>query len=155
MTPHQLQCHLWVMHLLEQNCQGWSLRAQQVAHQEIVQINLLHSGVTLKPPGTNFLGGIDIWLSRWCWANQHLGCMGWSMYQSNHGVLSGYHFLEGVHATCTLLITANVCWAQLTSVSRGTPLTKHLRWIPGQGREWTKGYLAQLQLPYLWKIVPR
>ena len=37
------------------NCLGRLPRAQQVAHQKIVQINLLPSGVALKPLGTNFL----------------------------------------------------------------------------------------------------
>ena len=34
------------------------------------------------------------------------------------------------------------------SASRGTLSMQLLRWIPGQGREWTKGHLAQLQLLY-------
>ena len=55
----------------------------------------------------------------------------------------GTTFWEEYSATCTLLITANVCSAQLTSASRGTPSMKLLKWIPGQGREWTKGYLKK------------
>ena len=75
--------------------------------------------------------------------------MGWSVYWSIHGVLSMYYFLKEYSVTHTLLITSSVYQAQLTSASRGTPSMKLLRWIPGQGREWTKGPLAQLQLPYL------
>ena len=156
MTPHLLQCHLRVMHLFRQNHLGWSPQAQQVAHQKIVQIDLLHLATALKPPGTNFLGDIEIWFSRQCWTDWHLGCMAWSMYQSVYGVFSMYHaFWKEYSATCTLLTTSSVCQAWLTSASRGKPLMKLLRWIPGQGREWTEGHLAQLQLPFLWKIVLR
>ena len=84
------------MHLLEQNHLGWSAQAQQVAHQKLVQIDLLPLGMALKPPGINFPWGIKTWLSRQCGTYQHLGCMGWSMYQFIHGVLSVYHSLEGV-----------------------------------------------------------
>ena len=55
MTPHWLQCHLWVMHMLKQNCLGWLPQAQQVAPQKIVQIDLLPFDVALGPQGTNFL----------------------------------------------------------------------------------------------------
>ena len=47
----------------------------------------------------------------------------------------------------TLLVTPYICQAQLTSASKGILLMQLLRWIPGQGREWAKGHLAQLQLP--------
>ena len=64
---------------------------------------------------TNFLWGIDTWLSRQCWTDWHLGCIGWSTYQSNHGVLSVYCFPEGVkcnmHSTCNrkcLLSTTDI-----------------------------------------------
>ena len=93
------------MHLLGQNHLGWLLQPQQIAHQKIVQIDLLPLGTALEPLGTNFLWGIKTWLSRQCWTNWHLECMGWSMYQSNHGVLSVYHFLEGVQ--CNMYSTYN------------------------------------------------
>ena len=64
MTPLWLQCHLWVMHLLRQDCLGWSHQNWQITHPRAVQINLLHSNVALKPPGTNFHGGIKILV---CW----------------------------------------------------------------------------------------
>ena len=96
MTFLRLQCHLWMIHLLRQNCLGWSPQAQQVAHQKVVQIGLLHLGMALEPPGTSFLGDIKIWFARQCWTDWHLGCMGCSAYKSIHGVLSVYHFLEGV-----------------------------------------------------------
>ena len=93
------------MHLLKQNCLGWLPQAQQVAPQKIVQIDLLPFDVSLRPLGTNFLSGIETWSSRWCWTNWHLGCMGWSTYQSIHGVLSVYSSLEGVQ--CNMHSTYN------------------------------------------------
>ena len=93
------------MHLLRQNCLGWLPQAQQIAHHRVVQINLLHLGMALKPPGTSFLGDIEIWFARRCWTKWHLGCMGWSTYWSIHGGLSVYHFLEGVQ--CNMHSTYN------------------------------------------------
>ena len=58
-TPLQLQCHL-----------------QVIAHK-IVQINLLLLDVALKPPGINFLGGIET-----------LGCQ-----QTPDQLASGMHWL--------------------------------------------------------------
>ena len=55
MTPHQLQHHLQVMHMSEQNCLGQLPQAQQVAPQKVVQINLLPFNMALGPLGTNFL----------------------------------------------------------------------------------------------------
>ena len=60
MTPLCLQCHLWVMHLLSQDCLGWSHQTQQTTHSREVQINLLHLDVALGSPGTDFLGGTKI-----------------------------------------------------------------------------------------------
>ena len=124
MTPLQLQCHMWIMHLLRQNHVGWSPQAQQVAHQKVVQINLLHLGMALEPPGTSFLGDIEIWFTRQCWTDQHLGCMGKSMYWSIHGVLSVYHFLEGVQ--CNMHSTYNIkCLPSMTHLSiQGNTLDK-------------------------------
>ena len=84
------------MHLLRQNHLGWSPQVQQVAHHRVVQINLLHLGMAHGPPRTSFLGDIEIRFARQCQTDWHLGCMGWSAYWSIHGVLSMYHFLEGV-----------------------------------------------------------
>ena len=95
---------------------GQSPQAQQVAHQKLVQIDLLHLGVALKPPGTSFLGDMGIWFGRCCWTDWHLGFMGWSTYQSNHGVLSVYHFLEGVQ--CSMHSTYNIkCLPSITHLS--------------------------------------
>ena len=58
----------------------------------------------------------EIWFARWCWTNWHLGCMGWSTYWSIHGVLSMYHFLEGVQ--CNTHSTYNVkCLPSTTHLS--------------------------------------
>ena len=62
--------------------------------------------------------------------------------------LSVYCFWGMYSVEHTLLVTLYICQAQLTSASRGILSMQILRWIPGQGREWTKGHLAQLQLPY-------
>ena len=59
-TSLQLQCHLWIMYLLVQDCLGWSHQAQQVAHPRVVQIDLFHLDVVLKPPGTHSHGSIEI-----------------------------------------------------------------------------------------------
>ena len=64
MTPLQLQCHLWMMHLLRQNCLGWSHQAQQAADYMVVLIDLLHLGMALEPPGTSFPEDIEIWFAR-------------------------------------------------------------------------------------------
>ena len=55
MTHHELQHHLWVMHLLEQSHLGSLPQAQMVAPQKAVQIDLLPSDMALGPLGTNFL----------------------------------------------------------------------------------------------------
>ena len=116
MTPHQPQYHLWVMHLLRQNHLGWSPQAQQVVYQKIDQIDLLSLGMALELSGTNFLRGIEVWFHRVCWTDCHLGCMGWSMYWSNHGVMSVYHFLEGVQ--CSMHSTYNSkCLLSMTHLS--------------------------------------
>ena len=60
MIPLQLQGHLWVMHLLRQDCLGWLHQAWQITHPRAVQIDLLHSDTALKPPGTNIQGGMEI-----------------------------------------------------------------------------------------------
>ena len=39
---------------------GMVTSSTQVAHPRVVQINLLHLDMALKPPGTNFHGGIEI-----------------------------------------------------------------------------------------------
>ena len=52
------------MHLLGQDHLGWSHQAWQITHPRAVQINLLHLDTALKPPGTNFHGGIEILV---CW----------------------------------------------------------------------------------------
>ena len=58
MTPLHLQSHLWVVHLLRQDCLGWS-------HQPwAVQIDLLHLDMALGPPGTDLLGGTKLLV---CW----------------------------------------------------------------------------------------
>ena len=62
MTPLHLQCHLWVMHLL--NHLGWSHQTWHIRHPRAVQIDLLHLDVGLGPPGTDFLGGTKILV---CW----------------------------------------------------------------------------------------
>ena len=82
----------------------------------VVQIDLLHLGAALKPPGTSGHGDIKIWFTRQCWTNQHLGCMGWSAYWSICGVLSMYHFLEGVQ--CNMHSTYNIkCLPSMTHLS--------------------------------------
>ena len=54
----------------------------------------------------------------------HLGCMGWSMYQSNHGVLSVYCFLEGVQCN-THSTYNNKCLLSTTHPSvQGNTLNK-------------------------------
>ena len=116
MTPLSLQHHLWMMYLLRHNHLGWSPQAQQVAHHRVVWINLLHLGAALEPPGTSCHGDIEIWLARECWTDWHLGCMGWSAYWSIHGVLSVYHFLEGVQ--CNMHSTYNIkCLPSMTHLS--------------------------------------
>ena len=95
-----------MMHLMRQNHLEWSPQAQQVACHRVVQINLLYLGMALEPPGTSFLGDIEIWFARQCWTDWHLGCMGWSAYWSIHGVLSVYRFLEGVQ--CNTHSTYNI-----------------------------------------------
>ena len=104
------------MHLLSQNHLGQSPQAQQVAQQKVVQINPLHLGMALKPPGTSFLGDTEIWFSRHCWSDHHLGCMGCSVYWSIHGVLPMYCFLEGVQ--CNTHSTYNIkCLPNMTHLS--------------------------------------
>ena len=51
--------------------------------------------------------------------------MGWSVYQSNHGVLSVYHFLEGVQ--CNMHSTHNIkCLPSMTHLSiQGNTLDKN------------------------------
>ena len=88
------------------------------------------------------------WFVGQYWTNKHLGCMGWPVYLPMCCDLSVCHFSGMYSVEHTLLVTPYICKAQLTSVSRGTLSMQLLRWIPGQGREWTKGHLAQLQLPY-------
>ena len=75
--------------------------------------------------------------------------MGWSMYWSTHGVLSVYHFLEGVQCN-THSTYNNKCLLSTTQLSvQGNTLDETPQVDSLAGREWTKGYLAQLQLPYL------
>ena len=76
-----------------------------------------------------------------------LGLMSWSVYLPMCHDLS-VCCLGGMYSVeHTLLVTPYICQTQLTSVSRGTLSMQLLRWIPGQGREWTKGHLAQLATP--------
>ena len=78
----------------------------------------------------------------------HLGCMNWSVCLSPCLTLSVHHFLEGYSVNNTLLILPCVCQALLSSGIEGNSFnvisTVDL-WMVG---EWTKGYLAQSQLPH-------
>ena len=47
------------MHLLIQDCLGWSHQAQQEAQPRVAQTDLLHLDVALEPTGINFHGGIE------------------------------------------------------------------------------------------------
>ena len=116
-----LQCHLWVVHLLRQDCLGWSHQAQQAAHPRVVQIDLLHLDMAPEPPGTNFHGGIEIWSAGRYWTDQHLKCIGWPVYLSAYCALSVYHFLGKYSVKCTLLATSDVCQTLSTPAFRGTP----------------------------------
>ena len=90
---------------------------------------------------------LELWFAGRYWAGWHLGCIGWPVCLSAYRALSVYHLLGKYSVKCTLLTTLYVCQALLTSTFRGTPSIQPLRWITGQEREWTKGHLAQLQLP--------
>ena len=156
MTPLWLQCHLWMMHLFRQNHLGWLPQAQQVAHHRVVKIN----PAPLRVQHSNHQEPASLEISRYGLLDD-AGLTGiWDVWVGLHiGLFMIFCpctiFWKGYSVTCSLLITSSVYQAWLTSASSGTPLTKLLRWIPGQGREWTEGHLAQLQLPYLWKIVLR
>ena len=87
--PLWLQCHLWIVHLLMQDCLGWTHQAQWVAHPRVVQIDLPYLDTAPKPPRTNFHGGTRTLV---CWQ-----ILGWPA--------SGMHRL----ACVSVCILCSVC----------------------------------------------
>ena len=89
-TTLQLQCHLWTVCLLMQDCLGWSHQAQQVTHPRVVQISLPHLGAVCGKPGTNFHGGTRILV---CWQISVHPASGM------HGLVCVYDSMS--HSICT------------------------------------------------------
>ena len=78
----------------------------------------------------------------------HLGCMDWSVYLSPCHILSVHHFLEKYNVNNALLVPSCFCQALLSFGIEGNSVNVMSLvdlWMVG---EWTKGYLAQVQLPY-------
>ena len=128
-----------------QDCLGQLHQAQQVAHPRVVQINLLHLDAA---PRTDFHGGTRILV---CWqildqpaSGMHeLACVSVCIFCSVCIPFSGEVHCK-MHSTYYI-----VCLPSTTHFNiQGNTLNAASEVDCWAGKEWTKGHLAQLQLPY-------
>ena len=111
-TILQLYHHLWAVHLLMQDCLGWSHQAQHVTHPRVVWVSLLHLDAVCGKPGTDFHGGTGISACRQIPFHPASG-MNWSVCLSPYQILYVHHFLEEYSVDKTLLAPSCVCQALL------------------------------------------
>ena len=87
----QLQCHLYIVSLLMQDCLGWLHQVQQVTQPRVVQISLLHLDVAPIKPGTNFHGGTRILVCKAGTRPPNL----WDAWAGLHAISSLYNAFWG------------------------------------------------------------
>ena len=138
MTPLHLQCHLWVMHQLSQDRLGWSHQTWQITHPVQSRLTCFTEMRHSDHQEPTSLEVLKFWFVANTGPNQHLGCWVDLCNLPMCCDLSVCHFQETYIVEHTLLVTHKSA-KHTHFTSRGTLLMQLLRWVPGQGREWTKG----------------
>ena len=91
---------------------------------------------------------LEFWFTSRYWFIWHLACTNLSVCLSPCHILSVHHFLEEYSADSTLLAPSCICQALLNFGIEGNSFNVFSTVDLWMVEEWTKGYLAHVQLPY-------